>query len=498
MNRSLASNLFDRLSHGYRMDHRFGMVYDRAPAGADDLTVIRGLNIREAVALNRLGVYFLPQLALWEHKEICVFADELGMTASALTDQQWVTQAQALCRPQSTAPSNNLRHLPASFVRTVTLLGCALLIGCLFVYWLGIQSNQPIPGILAADITSLRVPTESRLLKSHVRPGDEVFSGDSLLILEKTEHLTTIALHEQRLRELERRLQQADAQASLDLEWRTRELDRELSDVRTRAHLIQEVNQTPTEPVRSVSRTNSQPMATGRGVYAVSNPKVLGRSSAVPNLMIFISGESGESSVGLPRPLKLPSPVHSRTALASEGNGDSMLSIEARNVEMRLRKLEELREALPQQVRRAAGAESIRIQFDEASQRLTELKALNRDVEVICPKYGKIGQIRYEVGDTMSTGEIMLKILHTDQRYVLLNVPTHRVNEIEPGTSVVLIFPGNERYRGKVCTLPMLAEAAESGRQSAATVRVEPSDKLWPEIPIGSQINVLLNGDGVF
>ena len=498
MNRSLASNLFDQLSHGYRMDHRFGPVYDHAPAAADDLTVIRGIDTREAVTLNQLGVYFLPQLALWEHSEICAFADELGMTASAVTAMQWIEQAQALCRPRSTEPSNNFRHLPASFVRTVTLLGCALLIGCVFVYWLGLQSNQPIHGILAADITSLRVPTEARLVKSHVRPGEEVFSGDSLLTLEKTEHLATIALHERRVRELERRLQQADAQASLDLGWRTRELERELSDVRTRAHLIQEVNRTPVEHVRSALRTNSQLMATGRGVYAVSNPRVLRSRSAVSNGMIFISGLSGESSVAVPRPPKLPSPVQTRTVLASEGHGDNILSIESRNVELRLQKLEELREALPQQVRRAAGVESIRVQFDEASQRLTELKALNRDVEVICPKYGKIGHIRYEVGDAMSTGEIMLKILHTDQRYVLLNVPTHRVNEIEPGTSVVLIFPGNERYRGNVCTLPMLAEAVESGGQSAATVRVEPSDKLWPEIPIGSQIDVLLNDDRAF
>ncbi len=490
--------MFDQLSHGYRIDHRFGPVYDHAPAGADDLTVIRGIDTREAVALNRLGVYFWAQLALWEHSEIRVFADELGMTSSALTDEQWVEQARTLRRPQSTGPSNSLRHLPASLVRTATLLGCALLIGCLFVHWLGLQSNQPIRGILATDITSLRVPTESRLVKSNVGPGDEVFSGDSLLILEKTEHLAIIALHEQRVRELEHRLQQADAQASLDLEWRTRELDRELSDVRTRAHLIQEVNRTSFEHVRSASRTNSRGIATGTGVYAVSNPKILGVRSAVSNPMIFISGASGESSVGVPRLPELPSPVQSRTVLASEGNGDSILSIEARNVEMRLRKLEEFRETLPQQVRRAAGVESIRVQFDEAAQRLTELKALNRDVEVICPKYGKIGQVRYKVGDMMSTGEIMLKILHTDQRYVLLNLPTDRVNEIEPGTSVVLIFPGNERYRGKVCTLPMLAEAADAGGQSAATVRVEPSDKLWPEIPIGSQIDVLLNSDRVF
>ncbi|MDG2129283.1 MAG: hypothetical protein P8K08_14895 [Fuerstiella sp.] len=498
MNPTLASNLFDQLSHGYRIDHRFGPVYDHAPAGADDLNVIRGIDTREAVTLNRLGVYFLRQIALWEQSEICEFANELGMSPSALKDGQWVEQARNLCRPRSSGPSNNFRHMPASLVRTVTMLGCALLVGCLFVYWLGIQSNPPIRGLLAADITSLRVPAEARLLKTNVSPGDEVFSGDSLLTLEKTEYLETISVHEQRVRELDQRLRQADAQAALDLEWRTRELDHELSEVRTRAHLIQEVKRTPTEQFRSASLKYSRHIATGTGVYAVSNARTLTSSNGFPNPMIFVSGESGQSSIDVPRPPFLPAPARSRTVQASEGNGETVLSIEAQNVEMRLQKLEELREVLPQQVRRAAGVESIRIQFDEASQRLADLISLSREVDVICPAHGKIGLVRYKVGDTMSTGEIMLKILHTDRRYVLLNLPTHRVHEIEPGTSVALIFPGNDRYRGKVSNLPMLAEAAVLDGQSVATVRVEPCDKLWPEIPIGSQIDVLLNDDRVF
>ena len=82
MNRSATANLFDHLPHGYRMDRRLGVVYDHPPAGADDLTLIRGIDTREAVILNRLGVYFLAQVGLWEHQEACAFADEIGMQAS--------------------------------------------------------------------------------------------------------------------------------------------------------------------------------------------------------------------------------------------------------------------------------------------------------------------------------------------------------------------------------------------------------------------------------
>ena len=182
------------------------------------------MDTREAVILNRLGVYFLPQIALWTHTEICAFSDELGMSASTLVDEQWIEQAQMQCRPRPTGPSTVSAHLPATAIRTVSLLACSLIVGCLLVYWLSLQSLQPLRGVVAADITSLRVPAESRLVAVRVKAGDEVFSGDQLLTLEKTEHLTFISQQQQRVRELGRQLQQADAQAELELVWRTREV----------------------------------------------------------------------------------------------------------------------------------------------------------------------------------------------------------------------------------------------------------------------------------
>lgn len=491
MNGSMASHLFDQLPRGYRLDRRFGPIYTRPPSGADDLTCIRGINTREAVILNRLGIYFLAQIALWDQYGIAAFAEELGMQQSTLRNEQWVQQAQARIGNSPPQPSLQHRNLPASFIRTISLLACAVLIGFMLVFWLSTQTEQPLQGTLSADITSLRVPADSRLVASHVRAGDEVFSGDALLTLEKTEHLTMISLQEQRVRELERDLRKAEAQASLDLEWRTRELDRELSDVRTRAHLIQEVKRTPVEPYRSAALPNKSltvPVASSRVVS--SRPS--------PNSMVFIS-ESGETSFEAGRPAPLAIPPETKMVLASEPtSAEEMLSVEARSVESRLQRLEELRAILPEQVRQAAGVEGIRIQLQDASSRLDEMQTLSRNVAVVCPAYGKVGQVRYKSGDHMSHGEVMLKILHTDRRFVMAFVPTRRLNEIEPGTIVDVVFPGNRRCRGKISNLPMLAETPVNGGQSLASVRVEPVGRLWPEIPIGSQIDVVIGEKRIF
>lgn len=504
MTSTATTNLFDELHHGYRIDREFGAVYDRTPAAADDLTEIRGVDTREAVILNRLGVYFFPQIALWSRHEAAAFADELGMSTSALLEEQWIQQARDLSLPR-TEPGA-AAHLPASAIRTVSLLACSLIAGCLIVYWLSTRSDTPIAGVLSADITSIRVPANARLIQAHVNPGDEVFSGDVLLTLEKSEHLTIIASQEKRVEELRRQLQEAEARAKLDLQWRTRELDREISDVRTRAHIIEAAN-VPLEPLRADA--SSQPESArpdGRvAVRTVSNSRSVKEYCPVnrTNRMIFIAGRTGESSIGVPRPQLSPPPETvpqpqplqeppSQTVLASEPRVD-LLAVEATAIESRLRKLEELRNILPEQVKQAAGVESVRLQYEEASERLENFRSVSREVDIASPGYGKVGLIRYQTGDQMSAGEVMLKILHTDRRYVLMYVPSRRVNEIQVGLEVALEFPGAEIYRGRVADLPMLADPGSQTEQSFIPVRVTPTGKLWPEIPIGSQIDIRLS-----
>lgn len=500
MTSTATKNLFDELHHGYRIDRDFGAVYDRTPAAADDLTQIRGVDTREAVILNRLGVYFFPQVALWSRHEAGSFADELGMSTSTLLNEQWIQQARDLSQPRPESPGATA-HLPASAIRTISLLACSLLAGCLIVYWLGTRSNYPVAGVLSADITSIRVPANSRLIQAHVNPGDEVFSGDVLLTLEKSEHLSIIADQKQRVQELERQLQKAQAQASLDLEWRTRELEREISDVRTRAHLIQEVKVPLPEPLRAAT---CPVLPNGTPTRTVSQSRTVTeyRPARATNRMIFVAGRTGESSLDIPRPNVVPQPrplPHNelpQTVLAS-GPKTDMLSIEAQAIEGRLQRLEDLRNTLPEQVKRAAGVESIRVQYEQASQRLENFRSVSREVDIESPGYGKVGLIRYQTGDQMSSGEVMLKILHTDRRYVLMYVPSRRVNEVQIGMEVALVFPGKEVYRGRVADLPMLADPSSQRDQSYVPVRVTPTGKLWPEIPIGSQIDIQLASGSV-
>lgn len=517
-----ASPVLDQLSHGYRIDRRYGLVFDQRPSGCDDLTLVRGVNTREAVQLNRLGVYQLAQIALWERSEISAFADELGMAVSSLLSEHWVEQASELCfvMRSERAVVTTTEVLPASFIRTATLLVFATMVGCVVVYWLSLQRDQAFRGILSAEITSIRVPSPSRLLSAHVKAGDEVFTGQPLLTLEKTEHLAMIDAQERRVQELRQQLQRAEAQASLDLEWRVREVESEIVEMQTRAHLIQEVERDAPELLRSVSLPNNHPFggfdaevvydiesfpAAKLNVHSVSSSRELKTPSAPNGFMFFAS--SGASSPtpeferSVPLPVSIPvtttapkrvAPIAkpmTRVALATDPGSSSVLQLEAQTVQQRLARLEDLRTLLPEQVRRAAGVEALRSQLDDTERKLKTMKELSREVSVVCPGYGRVGQVRYRVGDSMGAGETMLKVLHTDRRYVTVQIPTSEIDRVQPGDQVDLIFPDDRTYTGRVTDLPMIADVSSSG-MTAASVRIEHMGRLWAEVPIGSQIEV--------
>ena len=162
---------------------------------------------------------------------------------------------------------------------------------------------------------------------------------------------------------------------------------------------------------------------------------------------------------------------------------DSLRSEQAR--------LESVRLSLPNTVSEAVGVTSLNVHLSEAAQQLHAMKTVSREINVESPVYGTVGQVRYRQGDDMQPGEVMVRILHTDRRYIMVYLPSRRVHEMQPGHEVELMFPGSQEYRGQIVEIPMLAEATSGSGDSLAAVRIEPAGRLWPAVPVGSQVDVI-------
>ncbi len=491
---TMESPIIANLPRGHRMDRLFGVVYDHIPGHSDDLTQIDGIRTREAVLLNQSGVYFYGQIALWRHREITSIASELQVSVSRIIDENWCEQARGLCRaPVAAAVSS----LPASMLKTVTLLACALMMGFFAVYLLGQQRNQPLTGILAADITSIKVPAASRLTAVHVRAGDEVFSGQPLLTLEKLEHLALIESQERLVRNLQRELKRVEAQAAIELEWRARDLDQELAKVRANAARQKTASTSggtrsaASASVRSSSAIPVSPISSSRSA-ADSRPR--------PGGLLFFgaSGQTSRPAVGSDGPLQPPllsSPVRVAEALPNDVVSDSaamnLSDTMPDSLSLELARLESVRLSLPETISEAVGVTTLEAHLSDAAQLLDSMKSVSREVNVPSPVYGTVGQVRYRKGDDMPPGEVMLRILHTDRRYITVYLPTRRVHEMQPGREVELVFPGNQEYRGQIVDVPLLAEASGQSGETLAPVRIEPAGRLWPTVPVGSQIDVI-------
>lgn len=479
------------------MDRQFGIVYDAAPAQADDLTQIDGIRTREAVLLNQRGIYLFGQIALWRHREIVEIAGELQIPVARIVDEGWMEQARSLSHPVSTGSAYDL---PASAFRTISLLVCALLVGVFTIYMLGRHRNPPLTGVLSADITSIRVPAPSRLTVVHVKAGQEVFSGQPLLTLEKLEHLSMLEAQERTVRKLAQELKRAEAQAKIEAEWRTSQLDRELNDIRLQ--IAQRKSPALYPQARTADISNS---LRGTRVSPVSAQATLASLPARARAggLMFFSG-SGQASPTPIAPALQSVPV--RTAMAPREGVVSDLPTEdlvpapaeAAPIDEQSQKLHSeearllsLRDALPSTVNEAMGVTSLKEQLDDATSHLETMKSVSREIHVNAPVYGVVGQVRYRQGDDLPNGEIMVRILHTDRRYIMVHLPTRRVTEMQAGQEVELMFPGNQEFRGQIVDVPMLADTTGSTGDTLAAVRIEPVGRLWPMIPVGSQVDVV-------
>ena len=375
------------------MDPVLGEVYREIPSNADDLTEISGIGTREAVALNRMGVYFFSQIAHWQDRQVAAFASELGMTESAITEKKWVAQARILMSSAAAAvPAAPLLSSgsaeaavvlaapvsspPASATRTLTLLVCALLLGCFAVYAFNGESSAPIVGVLAADTTSLSVPADARLTELNVAPGDEVFTGEILLTLEKTEHLNQIAAQERAVRRLQNDLSEAEQRAKMELKWRGRSLDNELAEIRSRLERIRQVSEEKQRVAAQFSKYEAARVVE-EAIKTVSSKKEIGAGRGRVNKLLFINGRSDvlklKSAATAPPEVEEPR-LRPTFDLVQARAEIALLEAEADSLARRGERLEQIRQELPEQVNSTAGVTRLAAQCAMASDTLDSMR----------------------------------------------------------------------------------------------------------------------------
>ena len=335
--------------------------------------------------------------------------------------------------------------------------------------WNGFQS---FPGTLAARTTVITTDRVARVHEISVKTGQAVVPGDLLLQLVDVQLEDKLISKRREIAELETEIVRSRATAEVELAWRRRELQSEIFQTRLKeASLSQEKLNKQVEQIAWKEQLSNVDASINSTLSAVDHPF---RS-------IYLD-------VHQPDERRLQAMLREDAAAAAAETLATQISL----CEQQLKKLDELGQALEIRIRTSSGVDLAETRLTGAKQELASLQSKFQELTMNSPVYGTVAELKLQSGDQVPHGTSIIEILDESQPHVIAQFPVSSVTHLKHGSKVVLIFPANQQRIGIVTSIPPQTSLNISGSESQLAVKVEPAGKLWPKLPVGSQVKVML------
>jgi hypothetical protein len=151
--------------------------------------------------------------------------------------------------------------------------------------------------------------------------------------------------------------------------------------------------------------------------------------------------------------------------------------------------LEELKEALPERVRRSLGVDTIELRLETARDERTNLEDVESLSTITSSAIGRAGVFFKRAGDYVAVGEPIVEVLDDSQRFVVLDVPSERIADFTIGRELALTFPGGVSRSGRVVRVAPQAVHDQQNAGAVVRVHVEQAGVVWPSVPIGARVS---------
>lgn len=357
----------------------------------------------------------------------------------------------------------------AHVARILVFGGAALCLGLAVAEGLGQRPPQTVAGVLEVRRTAIVAGHDCRLAELFVAVGERVQPGTPLVRFVDLRLEARILAKQRELSEATAERQRADAAADVDLAWRRRELDREIYQSELEATKLQQ---------ERLSRQVEQ-IAWQEHLQEVD--RWLGRDSTSASLGPVLLSQPRPDAARLQALLK-----EDAAASATESLNRQIARIEAR-----VQELSKLAGTLEDQVRISAGVDVARTREARIAAELESLQQEQSDLTITSPACGLVGVWNRQPGDRVAAGELVVELLDDAQMSLTVAVPSALVNCFVTGDVVNLKFPGNQLRRGKVGEIPpQVSIIGSESSDSTLRLQVFPIGQLWPQLPIGSRVDV--------
>jgi multidrug efflux pump subunit AcrA (membrane-fusion protein) len=354
----------------------------------------------------------------------------------------------------------------------------ALVLGTGAAYGLARANASSSLGYLEAESAVVSAGVTGKIKEVAAGEGVRVEPGRKVLVIVDEMLESQISALRRRVDVLHSELNQARAQADVDLRWRMKELESEILEIRLKSagflqsQFDQEIEQ-----------------------YAWTD---FLKESLIDPVEFFTDASPQQLLFPATQPVQVPRESRMKAAIRKEAASNA-LEVSQAQIEMcaaRMKELESLKQDLPKQIARSHGVEVVEARLAEATEELSRLESRPRNVELKSPIHGTVGVYRKAKGDRVAAGESIVTILDEDQRFLTLRIPSRQAPQYPAGGRVLLDFPGGQTRVGQIRTVPPQAVAGSNetptaiSHDSLISLRIDPVEKLWPAAPVGTAVQV--------
>ena len=356
--------------------------------------------------------------------------------------------------------------------RTVAICLGALLAGVGVAVWIERHGEVRFDAYLEAHTTRVTAEHPGRVAALAKNEGDRISIGDPLLSLTDSDLVQEIIHQKDEVARAEIQLGQCLAEAELDLQWRTSEIDQKIVDyqLRSASYLKEKYDFELQKSMLS-------------DVLATNQTASLKDADSLFRALVVEGG--------------LPEMERMTTALKLEtmANATDVSSAQVEICEQELKRLEGSKASLPVIMRRKAGVDAAESALARSKSMLEQVEGRRTELTVSSTAIGKVGVYRVHVGDHVLPGQTIVELLDDARRFLRVEVPSSKISGLVVAQRIDITFPGGAKRTGRIDRIAPQAiptDANSHGAESLIIVHVEQTGELWPDLPVGTRVGVTL------
>lgn len=366
---------------------------------------------------------------------------------------------------------NDLHEHSSSFgLRALIILMLALAGGIWCSQWVKGVRVETYIGSLQAPKTIITAKNDAVIQEIYVTEGQAISSGERILSLFDHSLDRSWNRKQQELITLEAELEQSKAKSEVELALRNKDIESEVFN----------------------AKLKSSQYLKEQYIHQITN--LAWQDFLQDYNSVSSNGSKEEVFRSLVYESRLPDENRITAMLRQESarNSAEVFAARVKLCEEQMEELKAIQKKLPKQIRLAMGVEVIMNRLDRVKSELKNLESQRDALQLNADRFGIVGIFKKEIGDSVQKGTPIVELFDKERPFLIVDVPSRKLSLFKEGTEVKIVFSGNIKGKGTVSKISEQAVSKPGFRESVVMVYIEPSGRLWPDLPMGSTVDVSL------